>query len=180
MYPVLRAGRVFAAAALGGRLPPLGESVLRMRVWPGDLDVNLHMNNGRYLTLMDLGRFDLVIRLGALPVVRRRRWGPLVASLAIRYRRSLGPFARFELRTRAIGWDDQWFFLEQRFVQGGETAALAVVKALFVGPEGRVPPAELIAAVTGSPIPSPAIPDAVRRWEEAEHELQAAPQPAEV
>ena len=31
-----------------------------MRVWPNDLDTNAHMNNGRYLTLMDLGRFDLM------------------------------------------------------------------------------------------------------------------------
>ena len=49
----------FAAA-----LEPLGTSVRRGRVWPTDLDVSLHMNNGRYLTLMDLGRLDLMLRTG--------------------------------------------------------------------------------------------------------------------
>ena len=37
---------------------PLGlldTSELPGRVWPMDLDTNLHMNNGRYLSLMDLG-----------------------------------------------------------------------------------------------------------------------------
>ena len=31
---------------------------------PADLDVQRHMNNGRYLTLMDLGRMDLMLRSG--------------------------------------------------------------------------------------------------------------------
>ena len=32
------------------------------RVLPNDLDSNLHMNNGRYLTIMDLGRTDALLR----------------------------------------------------------------------------------------------------------------------
>ncbi|MDB5490660.1 MAG: Mesenchymal stem cell protein, partial [Micavibrio sp.] len=32
---------------------------IRLRVYPNDLDSNLHMNNGRYLTVMDLGRLNL-------------------------------------------------------------------------------------------------------------------------
>ena len=31
-------------------------------VLPNDLDTNLHMNNGRYLTIMDLGRTDALVR----------------------------------------------------------------------------------------------------------------------
>ena len=52
-----------------------------MRVWPNDLDTNAHMNNGRYLTLMDLGRFDLMTQCGLVgtvlkkKVVSGRRWG---------------------------------------------------------------------------------------------------------
>ena len=33
-------------------LPPLGvldEDTLRMRVWPNDIDLNMHLNNARYL-----------------------------------------------------------------------------------------------------------------------------------
>jgi len=33
-------------------------SRVHARVWPTDLDLSLHVNNGRYLTLMDLGRSD--------------------------------------------------------------------------------------------------------------------------
>jgi acyl-CoA thioesterase FadM len=37
---------------------------LRLRVLPNDIDINLHMNNGRYLTICDLTRVDMFIRTG--------------------------------------------------------------------------------------------------------------------
>ena len=43
---------------------PDGMSVLRFRAWPTDLDPSLHVNNGRYLALMDLGRLDLMVGAG--------------------------------------------------------------------------------------------------------------------
>jgi acyl-CoA thioesterase FadM len=170
MNLILRLFYVVFSAFRGARLQPLDESVVSFRVFPNDLDTNLHMNNGRYLTLMDLGRLDLLFRLGVVREVRRRRWNPVVASLAIRYRRSLEPWQKYELRTRLVGWDDRWFFMEQRFTRGGELMAHAIVKALFVGPGGRVAPQELVDA-TGYQVEPPEIPEAVRRWEEAEDAL---------
>lgn len=38
----------------------------RLRVYPNDLDVLLHVNNGVYLTYADLGRTDLMLRSGTL------------------------------------------------------------------------------------------------------------------
>ncbi|MCC8539413.1 thioesterase family protein, partial [Xanthomonas codiaei] len=43
---------------------PFGVSQLRFRVLPTDIDTNLHMTNGRYWTIFDLGRLDLVMRTG--------------------------------------------------------------------------------------------------------------------
>ncbi len=37
---------------------------LCLRVLPNDIDINLHMNNGRYLTVCDLTRVDMFIRTG--------------------------------------------------------------------------------------------------------------------
>ena len=72
----------------------LAESVVRFRVWPNDLDTNLHMNNGRYLTLMDLGRLDLLLHNGAVPFVLRNKWYPVLAGTQIRFRRPLNLFRR--------------------------------------------------------------------------------------
>ena len=80
----------------------LDESIVRFRVWPNDLDTNFHMNNGRYLTLMDLGRLDLLLRNGAIRHVMAQKWYPVLASCLIRFRRPLNLFQRFEIRTRIV------------------------------------------------------------------------------
>lgn len=163
----LLARLLWKGLTLKGRAPldPLGTSVLRFRVWPNDLDVNLHMNNGRFLSVMDLGRFDLSFRTGLGRAMLRNRWKPLVGGITMRYRRSLAPFARYELHTRLLGWDGKWFFLEQRFLEAGELAAEGVVRALFRGREGNVPTAEVLRPL-GHGGPSPDLPEPVRRWAE--------------
>lgn len=164
----LLARLLWKGLTLKGRPPldPLEVSVLRFRVWPNDLDVNLHMNNGRFLSVMDLGRFDLSFRTGLGRAMLRHRWKPLVGGITIRYRRSLAPFARYELHTRLQGWDGKWFFLEQRFLKEGELAAEGVVRALFRGREGNVPPADVLRQAGYGGESSPELPEAVRRWAE--------------
>jgi acyl-CoA thioesterase FadM len=148
------------------RLEPLGTSVLGFRVWPNDLDVNIHMNNGRFLSVMDLGRFDLTFRTGLGRAMLRHRWQALVGGVTIRYRRSLDPFEHYELHTRLLGWDAKWFFLEQRFLKvGGPVAAEAVVRALFRGRDGNVPVAEVLRELDYEG-PTPELPEAIRRWAE--------------
>jgi acyl-CoA thioesterase FadM len=159
------------------RLGALDESVLRLTVLPTDLDLNGHVNNGRYLTLMDLGRVDLLLRTGVVAAMRRNRWSGVVASVAIRYRRALNPFQRYELRSRVIGWDDRWIFTEQRFTRGGELAAYAIVKIHLFSREGRLDPQRVVDALP-HPAVSPEIPQAVRDWQDAEDRLVAGLEPA--
>ena len=61
---------------------PRDSSTLRFRVWPHDLDLSFHLNNGRYLTLMDLGRLDVMVRSGLWREVLHHKWTP-IASAAI-------------------------------------------------------------------------------------------------
>ena len=147
-------------------LEALGTSVLHFRVWPNDLDVNIHMNNGRFLSVMDLGRFDLTFRTGLGKAMLRNRWMPLVGGVTIRYRRSLDPFEAYELHTRILGWDAKWFFLEQRFLKrGGDLAAEGVVRALFRGKGGNLTTAEVLEQMgyTGPDLPPT---EGLRRWAE--------------
>ncbi|MBJ7417049.1 MAG: thioesterase family protein, partial [Niveispirillum sp.] len=70
MNLIFRLLRVVLAALLSGRrVEPLGTSILGFRVWLNDIDTNLHMNNGRYFTIADLGRVDLMIRTGMLKML---------------------------------------------------------------------------------------------------------------
>ncbi len=109
-------------------------SSLTFRVMPTDLDISLHMNNSRYLALMDLGRLDFMARVGLWPVVRRHRWTPIVSAIVIRYRRELRPFASFRLETRLVGWAEASVVMEQVFVlTSGPFAGQVAARALFKG-----------------------------------------------
>jgi acyl-CoA thioesterase FadM len=154
-----------ARAARRAALPLDGTSVLRMRVRPTDLDWYGHMNNGRYLTNMDLGRTDLAGRAGLLRAFRRERIQPVMAGATIRFRRPLEAFQRYELHSRIMGWDDRWTFFEQRFLRSdGKLAALAFAKVAVRGADGLVSPAD-VAALVGWQEPSPELPAEVEAWQ---------------
>lgn len=162
-------GRLVKVLVAAGRRPALdvfGESVVSFRVWPSDLDTNRHLNNGRYLTLMDLGRWDLLTRMGLGRHVMRRRWAPVVAAATIRFRRSLDPFQRYDLRSRVVGWDERSFYLGQTFERGGTVHAHALVRAAILGPAGRVAPQEVVDMLRPG-LASPPLPAWVDLWRRA-------------
>jgi YbgC/YbaW family acyl-CoA thioester hydrolase len=144
---ILRMLMVILRASRGRRLGVLDTSVLPMHVWPNDLDVQMHMNNGRYLSLMDLGRIDLMVRAGFHREAQKRGWFPVVGTAAINYKRSLSVFEKFELKTRLLSWDDRWFLIEQQFVRDGKVAATATIKAMMRSKEGLVSPQEALAVI---------------------------------
>lgn len=143
MYPLIRLAKTIIGSLLAPRLDPKGVSSISLRVWPNDLDINFHMTNGRYLTMMDLGRFDLSIRAGLVGIALKEKWAPVLGASAIRYRRSLKPFARYNLETQIVGWDEKWFYMEQRFVHKGDVYAVALAKGLFKRGRGTVPTREI-------------------------------------
>ncbi len=148
------------------RIRPLEDSTLDLRVWPPDLDLMGHVNNGRYLTFMDLGRLDLIARSGLWRIALRRRWTPVIVSAQVRFRRALKLWDRFTLHTRVLGWDERWVYIEHRLESRARTASLALVKAGFVARDGLVPVQELAAAMGVHEAPE--LPAAVRAWRGAE------------
>lgn len=157
----------------------LDPALVRLRVWPNDLDLNGHMNNGRYLTIMDLGRLDLILRSGLLRLTMRRKCQPVLASVQMRYRMQLKPMRPFDLETRVVCWDDKWIYMEQRFLfttgqKKGAVAAIGIVKGGFYDPKSKttVPTEELLEALK-MPSHSPDFPTHIREWIEAEEALKA-------
>jgi acyl-CoA thioesterase FadM len=166
MNLLIRMIRVLLTAVFGARLTPLAESVVRFRVWPNDLDTNLHMNNGRYLTIMDLGRLDLMFRTKLGRVIVTQRWRPMVGTAVIRFRRGLSPFERYVLKTRIVSWDEKWFWLEQRFERNGDVVAAGAIKGLFRDSRGNVPTTEVLSRL-GVTEP-PTTPDWILAWQRAD------------
>ena len=150
------------------RVSMLGEFRTRHRVWPNDLDPLGHMNNSRYFAVGDLVRIELLIRAGLWREMRRRNLHPVLAGETIQFRRALLPFRRYEVRTRLVAWDGRFFYVEHRFMRGGEVCALALIKTWVVG-SGRPTPAEMM-RMAGEEVPDTRDLDIVDRWNESSEE----------
>ncbi len=134
----LRLLRLWLKVRRGPVEQQLNSSRLPLRVWPNDLDLFGHMNNGRYLTLMDLGRLQIVMKSGLLRVMRKHNWYAVVAAVEMRFRRPLRLWQRYTLITEIVDWDETWFLFEQRFESAGKVYARALVQAQFRHQRERV------------------------------------------
>ena len=167
MYPYFRLLRVMVQARFRRELAINEESVLALRVWPGDIDVFPEMNNGRQLTVMDLGRFDLGMRTGLMRVAHSKRWGFTVAGTSMRYRHRLRIFTRFTLHSRLVGHDKRWFYFLQENRCGGRVFSSALIRAAVTSRAGLVPVDEVLEAL-GSGQWNPPFPEWVQAWIEAD------------
>jgi acyl-CoA thioesterase FadM len=140
------------------RVGLLTTTTVSLRVWPNDLDVNLHVNNGRYLALADIGRIHWFALTGALGVARRQKAFPVVGDAIAKFRRDLKVFQTFEIQTRLIGWDRKWGFIEHRFVRGRRVIGVVAIRGIFKGPDGPIDPGVLLTGLAHD-APSPELPE---------------------
>ncbi len=120
---------------------------LNLTVLPNDLDISLHVNNGRYLTLCDLSRFDLFVRSGLLTVMKQRKWMPLVAYHDMNYKSSLKVFQKFSLEMKITDFDGKYFYSDHKFMRGDKIVAEGVSHSVIRGREGVIPPQDVVDAV---------------------------------
>jgi acyl-CoA thioesterase FadM len=127
----------------------------------------MHMNNGIFLTLLDLGRYDLSLRSGIWQKWKKLGWYPVVVSENITFRKSLRLWQKFDLETKVIGWTDEAFYFEQRFVVGEEIYARAVVRIRFLKrSRGILSPLEVLEATPWHG-KVPVLPEWVVNWSKA-------------
>jgi acyl-CoA thioesterase FadM len=163
MYPFLR---MIKEMTLARRQPPLGifdTHVSRHICWPWDLDPWVELNNGRTLTLYDLGRLPLAHRTGFERLLREKRWGLTVAGSSVRYRKRVTMLSRLTMYTRCLGWDDRFVYMEQSMWKEGDCTSQALIRSAIVSSAGMVKPAEMAAAI-GVSGESPALPEWVQAW----------------
>lgn len=163
MYPLLRLIQTTLTARQQPPMDILGVHVSRHRCWPIDLDMFAEMNNGRVLTLLDLGRYGLSIRAGLTGVLARKGWGVAVAGGSTRYRKRIRLFATFEMRTRCVGWDARFIYMEQTLWLGPDCAFQGLLRTCVTDRNGIVPTARVLDALPHKPAPPP-IPDWVQSW----------------
>ncbi len=130
------------------RLPVgVSESRLRMITLPNDLDFNMHMTNGRYLTIADLSRIDLFLRTGLAKVMVKEKWAPIITEHTMSYKRSLNLFSRFDLVMQLTHWDERSFYMSHQFIVGDRIVAHGTAVGVIRSRDGVVPPEEVLARV---------------------------------
>ena len=115
---------------------------VRLRTMPTDLDLLGHMNNGRYASLFDLGRFDLLIRTGIWDLLTRTAGTPSSRARPITFRKSLELWQRFTVESRLLAHDDRSVYMMHRAVVVGEVYAEMIVRARFLRRSGGIVPHE--------------------------------------
>ncbi|MEQ9675416.1 MAG: acyl-CoA thioesterase, partial [Roseovarius indicus] len=113
MYPFIRMFWQIWKYRKAPRLTIFDTHVSHHMCLPWDIDIWMELNNGRTLTLYDLGRIPMAYRVGLVDVLKRKRWGLTMAGASVRYRRRVRTFQTVEMHSRGAYWDDKFFYIEQ-------------------------------------------------------------------
>ena len=179
MYPVSRLLISSLKAKMAQKANPLGPSdigEISFITRPWDLDMFMEMNNGRVLTLYDLGRFDWSIRSGLWDALLENKWGLAVAGSTVRYRKRVRLFDKVTMRTQPAGMDERWFYIAQSMWVRGEPASSVLLRTCITAKGRSVPTAEVREAMN-LPDWRQDMPSWVEGWDEADKARPWPPTP---
>ena len=180
MYPIVRMIKELVINRNAPPLPLTGTHVSHHICWPWDLDIWMELNNGRALTLYDLGRIPLAGRIGLIAMLKRERWALTMAGASVRYRARVRAFEKVTVRSRAVCWDARFVYLEQSMWKRDGTCASHVLYRAAVTDRNGIVATERVMAALGRNEQSPAAPDWVAAWIAAEAERPWPPMQEEL
>lgn len=167
-------GRAIPAVVRGLKQPQLYASQpvsSRFRVLPHDIDMNMHLNNGRYLQIIDVNRMEFLIRTGVARIIVERRWKPVLGSTAIQFRRELRLWEQAVASTQLVGWGTRWVYLEHRIeTLTGRPVAVAIAKAGFRS-KGAWVPIDTLRSALPYKLPDMVLPPHVDAWRALDDDL---------
>jgi acyl-CoA thioesterase FadM len=167
MYPVLRLITASIKAMRQEKLHPQHMCENSFICMPWDIDMFFEMNNGRVLTLCDVGRFVMAIRIGLVKVLRKNKWGLVVAGSTVQYRKRIRMFDKVVMRTQIETYDERWIYITQSMWVGGKPASSVLLRT-GVTSKGKVIASDKVRVALGlqdwQPEPSPW----VKAWIESE------------
>jgi len=167
MYPYLKLSTTLIRAAFRSRLNPEDKSTLKLRAGFTDIDMFMELNNARYFTYMELGRWDFSYRIGLLGLMKKHKWGIAIGGASVRYRRRIPFLCKFTLTTQLICHDGRWFYFLQEMHSKNNICFSALIKAGVTSKNGLVPAPDVIKEL-GRENWNPDIPNWISAWINAE------------
>lgn len=144
---------------------------------PQDIDAWAELNNGRTLTLYDMGRIAHLRRSGLGAVLRREGWSMAVVGSSVRYRRRVRVCDRLAMLTRLVGQDDKFLYYEQSMWNRGACTSHVLIRKAVTDAAGLVR-MDRVRAAAGWPAPA-ALPGWVAAWAAADAERPWPPMAAD-
>lgn len=135
------------------------------RVLPQHIDFNMHINNAKYLSFLERGRWNHSVQTGSFNQLMRNGYNFIVAGIDIGYIRELNLFQRFSVQTNYVGWDEKYFYMEQRCTVNGKIHSYALVKAVYTKKGKPVTPAKVF-SVVGLEVEPIKMPTHMQLWKE--------------
>ncbi|MGB0865926.1 MAG: acyl-CoA thioesterase [Granulosicoccaceae bacterium] len=175
MYPLTRLVGTFVKAKRGSTPDAKAISEIKFRCRPWDLDMFLEMNNGRVLTLYDLGRFDLLLCMGLDKIMRKNHWGLVAASSTVRYRHRIRMFDKVSIRTQVAGVDERWVYIAQSMWVRGLPASAVLIRTGITSKGKVISPQHLLDEL-GVEMSAMQLADWDKQWVETENARPWPPQ----
>lgn len=93
------------------------------------------MNNARYLREIDFARVDFYERTKLYKTIVSKGGLVVQGATTIRYRRFIRPLSLFKITSNIIYWDDQFIYMEHRFVSpvDGFIHCVAICRQRLIG-----------------------------------------------
>jgi len=165
MYPVIRIAKELIRFRSAPSLLVGEVHETTLVCWPWDIDIFFEMNNGRTLTLFDIGRITLFSRMGLLPVMKAHGLVGTIAGASVRYRRRVRAFQKIRMKSRIVGWDARFVYAEQSMWRNGECTSHALLRMAVTDETGIVPTDRLLEIIDA---PTLTLPDWAAKWAEAD------------
>ena len=163
MYPFLRLVLTLLRAELSKTITINSVCKTTFRCMPWDVDMFLEMNNGRILTLYDLGRFDLTTRTGLLKNLIKKKWAVVVAGGSVRYRQRIRMFDKVTIHTQISGFEGRWIYIIQSMWIKGEPTS-SVLFRTGVTSKGKAVSVDEVLKEIGILNWKPKLPDWAESW----------------
>lgn len=169
MYPFVRMAYQIWRHRNDGSLGVDETHVSHHICWPWDLDFMMELNNGRSLTLYDLGRIPYAKRIGLLDVLKKNDWTMAMAGATVRWRRRVRMFQKLKMHTHFLGRDARFIYMLQTLWHGEHPTSSIVYRIAIANKDGIIPTDKVAAQLPDGYAVEKVLPEWVQKWIDAEN-----------
>lgn len=162
----------FLRGRFKANIDPTDTLVRQMRVLPNDIDINMHMNNGRYMTIVDLFIIEYFMRTNMLKKMIKLGWKPMFGGHLVTYQRGLSMLEKYTMEFSVVCTEGDWVYFSYIFRNmDGKVAAKGYAKGASVSKKGLVPMDVFLDKIGVPPIEDD-MPEEIKAWVAADTTLR--------